>query len=63
MDYPTRERINNFTNMKLIKMPPKQAWAILEEITEFDSTYDPQKTRRGLYVVSDEVDKYVHAQF
>ena len=36
---------------------------MLDEITEFDSTYDPQKTRRGLYVVPNEADNDVRVQF
>ena len=44
-------------------MLPKDAWVKLDEITEFDSTYDPAKPRRGLYVVPDEVDQDIRAQF
>ena len=63
LDYQTKYRINNFTNMKLITMPPKDAWVEIDEITEFDSTYGPQRTKRGLFVINDEVDKELRAQF
>ena len=44
-------------------MFPKDAWVKVDEITEFDSTYDPAKPRKGLYMVPDEVDQDVRAQF
>ena len=49
--------------MKLISTLPKDAWMVLDEITDFDSTYDPEKPRRGFYVIPNEVDKDVRAQF
>ena len=44
-------------------MDPEEAWRTLDEITNFDATYDPKKTKRGLYQISPEVDKDVRAQF
>ena len=40
-----------------------EVWRILDEITDFDATYGPLKTKRDLYEVSPEVDKDVRAQF
>ena len=44
-----------------------EAWALMDELTSHDSTYDipvnlPNKTR-GMYEVSNEVDRDVRAQF
>ena len=44
-------------------MDPEVAWKTLDEITDFDATYDPRKPTRGLYEISPEVDKDVRAQF
>ena len=48
-------------------MDPLEAWALMDELTSHESTYDiwtnlPNKTR-GLYEVSDEVERDVRAQF
>ena len=42
-------------------MDQDEAWRTLDEITDFDVTYDPHKTKRGLYEVSLEADKEVCA--
>ena len=44
-------------------MDPDEAWRTLDEITDFDATYDPHKTKRGLYEVYPKVDKDDRAQF
>ena len=48
-------------------MDPLEAWALMDELTSHDSTYDiplnvPNKTR-GIYEVSDEVERDVRAQY
>ena len=56
-------QMNNYTNYRLIKMDPEVAWRTLDEITDFDTTYDLRKPTRGLYEIFPEVDKDVRARF
>ena len=44
-------------------MDPEVAWRTLDEIMDFDATYDPRKPTRDLYEISPKVGKDVRAQF
>ena len=66
-DETTRASTKNYTNLKFLLMDPTKAWALMDELTSHDSTYDillniPNKTR-GLYEVFDKVDKDVRTQY
>jgi len=66
MDAQTRARINLQTSCAFLDMEPKEAFALLDKLTNYDAMYEtPYHTpssSRGLYEVSPEVDLEVRAQ-
>ena len=63
MNERSHTRMNDYSNNKLIKMDPEEAWEMLDEVTNFDASYAPRKRKGGLYEVSPEVNRDVRAQF
>ena len=66
VDAPTRARINLHTSCAFLDMDPREAWALMDKLTNYDAMYDipfnASSSGRGLYEVSPEVDLEVRAQ-
>ena len=66
VDAPTRARINLHTSCSFLDMDPKEAWALIDKLTNYDAMYEipfnASVSGRGLYEVSPDVDLEVRAQ-
>ena len=51
MNERSRTRMIDYSNSKLIKMDPEEAWEMLDKVTNFDASYAPRK-KKGVYMRS-----------